>query len=340
MTDPTPTKKLPREADRQPARDESRTSIARRMLGWAHSALFDNGRLKFVAFVLALTVFVLVKSDKKTTAAVYVSVRYELPKDRELVSERVDRVRLTVRGPRRRIRRFDPDDVTPPVIDLTGIKASEYVFQEELFDVPPGLELLSISPATMRLEFQDVASKSVPVTVATRGQPARGYAVDRMVVEPAQVEVRGAQSVIAAISTVRTQELSIHDRRTTLRERVPLVPPEKYAQIVDLRPVSVRITFAEEDDTRTIRGVPVVVRTPQGGVADKSFVLTPATVTVVMRGAMLILEQEPNVVAYVQLQANGTFVGSGGKATVLLEGVKGGIATEVTPRQIAVKPAP
>ena len=49
--------------------------------------------------LIAVTLFVLVRSDKDATSAAYVKVIYALPKDRVLVSDPVTEVRVTVRGP-------------------------------------------------------------------------------------------------------------------------------------------------------------------------------------------------------------------------------------------------
>ena len=57
---------------------------------WVRSALFDNVGLKFLSMVLAVTVFLLVNTDKDREITAHVGVSYMLPEDKVLVSDRID----------------------------------------------------------------------------------------------------------------------------------------------------------------------------------------------------------------------------------------------------------
>ncbi len=94
-------------------------------------------------------------------------------------------------------------------MDLRDIPSGEFVFQKDLFDLPGGLELVSVNPATMKLSFEPSAVKIVPVTVTTVDFPRPGMVVAEKRVKPSKVAVRGAASVVAALSEVRTPEISL-----------------------------------------------------------------------------------------------------------------------------------
>ena len=70
-------------------------------------ALLDELPLKIVSLVIAVTLFVIVRSDKDAATGAYVKVVYTLPQDRVLVSDPVGEVRVGVRGPWTRLQRFD-----------------------------------------------------------------------------------------------------------------------------------------------------------------------------------------------------------------------------------------
>src|SRR4051794_16049068 len=63
---------------------------------WIHSALLDNVGLKFLSMVLAITVFLLVNTDKAGELTARVGVSYTLPDDKVLMSDRIEEVRVTV----------------------------------------------------------------------------------------------------------------------------------------------------------------------------------------------------------------------------------------------------
>src|SRR5690349_21424924 len=65
-------------------------------------AFLENAALKFVAFVLALTVFILVHSDENVYVTRTIALQYRMPRDWVLVTEPPAEVRVTVKGTRRR----------------------------------------------------------------------------------------------------------------------------------------------------------------------------------------------------------------------------------------------
>jgi len=54
--------------------------------------MFDNVGLKFLSMVLAVTVFLLVNTDKDREITARVGVSYTMPEDKVLISDRVEEV--------------------------------------------------------------------------------------------------------------------------------------------------------------------------------------------------------------------------------------------------------
>ena len=49
-------------------------------------------------------------------------------------------------GDATRIKRFDKAEIDPIYIDLSKLPSGEFVFQEDMFRLPPGLKLASVDP--------------------------------------------------------------------------------------------------------------------------------------------------------------------------------------------------
>src|SRR6187549_2064021 len=113
----------------------------------------DNAALKRVALVLAITLFILVSGEKETERSVKVAVAYVRPEDRVLVSEVPDTLEVWVRGPWTRIKRLDPADVDPIVVDLTKSGDGEIRFDNDQLRLPAGLEVRAIRPSSIRVAF-------------------------------------------------------------------------------------------------------------------------------------------------------------------------------------------
>ena len=165
---------------------------------WVHGALFDNLALKFLSIVLAVTVFLLVNTDRDSEITVRVGVSYTLPDDKVLTAtDRTDAVQVIVRGPWRRLHLVDDQHPIPPIdLDLRHASAGELVLTPELVHVPAGLEVASISPRSVHVSFDNRVEKIVEIAPQVGGHVKHGYVVSSIKVKPAAIKVRGAEGLI------------------------------------------------------------------------------------------------------------------------------------------------
>lgn len=318
--------------------------------GFLRGAFLENLGLKFVALVLALTVFILVHSDEDAVAGAYVNISYMMPENRVLVSDRLDQVRITVKGSWRRVKRFDENALDPIRIDLRKFRSGDLIFRSDMFRVPPGLTIESIDPTTMELQFEPRAEKRVPVVAKTSGEPARGYGVAELVarVIPCDSEcdtvlIEGAERAIAQTTQVETEDVSLVGRSGSFTADVGVVPPRPFVKVVGEPTVRVDVQLVEELTTRELGSIPVAVRAGSGvaGVDVKRFATEPLAVDVVLRGAKLAVEQVvPNEVeAYVEVYADDAVTQRTRRAAVVIEGVPQGVAIELNPRDVQLSRA-
>jgi YbbR domain-containing protein len=258
-------------------------SFGDRLGGWLRGAFLDNAAIKFVSLVLAVTIFILVNTGQDVDIGVTVPVRYTMPRDRVLVSERIDQVRLSIRGSWRRTKRFDEREIEPIHIDLTARGDGLLLFQEDMVRLPHGLELLSIAPQSTPLRFEPLVSRSVPIVVRTVGEPAPGNHVAET--RPAQetVTIRGAESAVARVDRVQTIEVAVDGRSDSFTTTAQLVAPPDVELVDRLTPV--KVTIVPDEFERALDAVPVAVR-PVFGTGDlgERFTVTPATVRVTLHG--------------------------------------------------------
>ncbi|MCA9673810.1 MAG: hypothetical protein H6708_24920 [Kofleriaceae bacterium] len=310
--------------------------------GWLKGALTDNLGLKFLSLVLALTVFLLVNTDEDREIRARVHVAYSLPADKVLVSERVDEVKVTIRGPWRRIKRFDEREIDRISIDLTRAQGGEIAITPDMIDLPRGLEIVSIEPKVIRVAFEDLAVARVEVHPEWGGRPLHGYQVaeNLVKVEPATVVVRGAAGTIRALQSVRTQEVRVDGRSSHFDTSVPVVPPDGVE--VDGDPmIKVSVAIQEELVTRKTPPAPVRVELPPGVDASKvTWVAEPGEVQVELTGGLLAVERmvEPGIRPVVTLTPDMIARGQKVELPVRLEGAPQGVGVTVSPPTVVVVP--
>lgn len=324
-------------------RGKRREALQVRFKRGLRHAFVHNAPLKFVALILAVTLFILVNTSKVIT--VEVGVSYTMPEDQVLVSNPVDQVRVTIKGSWRRIKRFDERELDRVHADLRDVPGNEYTFSEEAIRLPSGLAVLSIEPRNMPLRFEPAAEKTVRVSVPTSGQPAPGYKVASIVAKPSQITVRGAESAISTLDSVPTRELDLSGKSTSFTEVLPLVPPRPspIIQLIDSKSAEVEVTIAEEMSTRRIEGVEVQIRPGprfSGPVADR-FDLEPPRVDVVLHGPHWTVDSySDDIVAYIEVHPDDLSGRSARQAAVQIASPPEGVGIEVVPRTVTVRVRP
>lgn len=301
---------------------------------WLRGAVLDNIGLKVLSLILAVTVFLLVNDDKDREITVRVGVLYVLPEDRVLVSERIDEVRVTLRGPYRRLRNFDERELTRISLDLRNAPTGEIAFTHDMIQAPSGLTIAAISPRSMRLTFDKRTEKLVEVAPVVAGRPQHGYIVLEIKASPTTVRVRGAEKLLAALSSVRTREISLEGRTDGFVAPTQLVPPDG-VELMDSELVQVAVHIDEELVTRKM---PRMVVTPKGdGVDPAKWAITPAQVEVTLTGARLAVEKAKDMMTTV-VRVAVTDKGSR-EAAVAIEGLPPGVGVRISPERVRLIPA-
>lgn len=102
--------------------------------------------------------------------------------------------------------------VTPEAVDAQGKPV-------------PGVQILPQKVAVTVPITHVLPTASVPVSVATSGQPAAGYTVTGMTANPANVSVAAPQSVLSALGNIETQSVDISGAKANVTAQEPLVLP-------------------------------------------------------------------------------------------------------------------
>lgn len=303
-----------------------------------HDALFENVGLKFLSLVLAITVFLLVNTDRDREITARVGVSYTLPDDKVLVSERLDEVRVSIKGPWQRLRRFDERELERINLDLRRAQSGDVYITPDMIELPSGLRVTSISPRTIRVIFDRRVEKLVEVTPHLVGRPMHGYVVSESRAMPATVKVRGGERALKALTSVRTSDVSVDGRAESFITEAKVLAPD------DVEPagtgdVQVQVLIDEELVTRKLPGQ--VVQVAGEGVDPARWQVTPAQVEITLTGTLLAVEKaKAALTPVVRPSATDT---RPREVPVTIEGLPPGVGVRISPERVKispVKPAP
>lgn len=303
---------------------------------WLQSAMFENVGLKFLSMVLAVTVFLLVNTDKDREITAHVGVSYTLPEDKVLVSGRIDEVRVTLKGSWRRLRKFDERQLDRINLDLRRASNGELALTNDLIRLPSGITVTSINPRAVHIAFDKRVDKVVEVTPTVTGHPQHGYIVAEVKSVPATVKLRGAEGVLAALTGIRTREISLEGRNDSFVTETQVVSPDG-VDVAGNAEVSVQVRVDEELVTRKMPGVAVELRSDGDASRWKA---TPAQVDIVLTGTLLAVEKaRTSMVPVVKINADP----KSREVEVMIDGLPPGVGVKISPERVKVapvKPAP
>jgi YbbR domain-containing protein len=277
-------------------------------------------------------VFLLVNTDKDREMTVQVGVSYTLPEDKVLVSERIDDVRVTLKGSWRRLRKIDQREIDRINLDLRHTTSDAIAISNEQIHLPSGVSITSISPRYVRVAFDKRVDKVVEVVAAVAGRPEHGYVVDEIKPLPATSKLRGGERMLASITQARTREISLEGHTDSFVTPAEVVPPDG-AEVIGNPRISVQIRLDEELVTRKLPGLTVAIR---GDGDPARWTVTPAQADVTLTGALLAVEKARTTLApVVKLVPDA----KPREVEITVEGVPAGIGVKVSPEHARLVPA-
>jgi len=204
-----------------------------------------NLRLKLVSVCIAGLLWMVVAGDRVVERVLRVPVELQdMPAGLELVGPAPETVDVRVRGSSNALARLGPGDIAA-VIDLKSARDGRRVFTlgPTQVLVPAGLETVQVSPSTISMEFEETVTRRVPVDVRTGGEPAQGFRTARVISVPDGVEISGPASVVARVTSVGTETVSLEGRRESVRLSVPVGVDAALVRVRGPQTVTVVVTI-------------------------------------------------------------------------------------------------
>ncbi len=217
---------------------------ARTVLVAVRAWLADNFGMKALSLGLAVALWVVVLTEQKAVVDLNVPLDVgQIPRNLMVVNDPPEYVVLKVRGPRSLVVALAPNEVTLRGTFARAVKEGDNVLNlsPEQFELPRGVEVLSVSPGRVRLVLEAVDERRLEVIPKFRGEPAKGHALGEVRVTPKEVRVVGPQGEVKRLSHAFTQPIDIKGQDRDFRVTAPIEPFGRRIRIVEGETVSVQV---------------------------------------------------------------------------------------------------
>jgi diadenylate cyclase len=167
---------------------------------------------------------------------------HNIPPNLEIAGESADIVQVRLRGPSNVIKDITARSVAT-AIDLTNMQTGEKVvaLSPQNVQAPFGAEVVRVNPSTVRFSLERTIVKSVPIAPTLLGQPASGYEIGKVAVEPASVRVEGPERRLNMLAAVPTVPIRLEGKKAAFEETVELDVSDAQVRLEHASLVRVRI---------------------------------------------------------------------------------------------------
>jgi YbbR domain-containing protein len=253
-------------------------------LSFVRDALSENVGLKALALCFALGLFAFVHGqEEEQQRTVPVALVMRLPQasaERELMTPIPASIHVTLQGSARAIDNLLQAGIPPVEIDLRDGRRESVVFDETMFTLPPDTKVTIIDPTSIELNWEDVATRQIPIQAAITGQPADGYVVrGEPDVDPKTITVSGPLSAIEVLQFARLSAFDVSGLSEGVhKRRLGIDSPPVRVRYLGPQAATVAVSIARRVSEARFENRPVEVAGVPGGVA------VPRTVDVLVTG--------------------------------------------------------
>jgi YbbR domain-containing protein len=246
------------------------------------AAFSENLGLKLFALACSIALYAFNHGPENAQRTISVSVLSLMPPEsanRQLITQLPTEVGVTVRGSRAQIDDVHTDDIGSLRLDLRSGRDQRIDLDPSMFHVPPGITVEQIIPSSIKVRWDDVVQKAIPVQVPRTGEPASGHLIKGAIAaDPPEVHARGPRSIVDVMQFARTTPYDVSGLTEGSHPlKLPLDKPPTLV-FYDVEQVQATVEIAREQVKKSFPKIKVeVIGAPRA-------TARPQTVTILVTG--------------------------------------------------------
>ncbi len=166
--------------------------------------------IRFVALTISIILWIMVMGGKKVSVTKTATLDYQLPPHLMLANQPPVEVSIRVVGLPAFIEEFDRQRRVIPInLTKSSVGDVEIKLEDEIFKLPLGVTLESVSPRLIPLKIGVAITKRVPVRAVIGNRLPEGVRLTSITTRPSTIEIRGPESRLQSIESVKTDPITV-----------------------------------------------------------------------------------------------------------------------------------
>lgn len=275
--------------------------------------------LKVISLLLATVLWYYVGGEETVDKNVSMPIEIiNLPRDLVISNQFKKEIEVTVSGPRSLIQEMTNKKVTRQ-INLADAMPGTNVIENnnDSIQVPRGITVLRIQPASIILSLDKLIQKQFPVIPVTTGDAALGYSLKNLRMDPDAITITGPETILSQVDELLTRIIDINGMTESKQIQVPLDLEPFIVELIGETSVTAEIMIQIQVEMKSLPGVPVTVIN-----GDATSSLHPDHVDIIANIPVLLLREKVDL--YTLFKATAQFTDNSDEAKVevtLKEGI-------------------
>ncbi|MEE9608259.1 MAG: CdaR family protein [Myxococcota bacterium] len=213
----------------------------------------SNVRLAFLSVFIAAISWLMAHGSSEIERGFDVPVVFDdVPGQLVVTDQNADAVNIRVLGSRAALRNVNASKLEYTVA-VAGAKPGLAVYEVDVsrIDLPSRLKIVSRSPASIEAKFERRGRRSVRVRPDLEGEPAEGFVLGEIGVEPARVWLVGARGDVLRLAEVVTETIDVNGIGESTEREARLSLGAGHIWMEESKPVKVSIEVLPDPELKT-----------------------------------------------------------------------------------------
>ena len=236
------------------------------MLPQKLSRLLNDWPAKVISLVAAILIYVFYQISILETKNIASPLAVYENGSVRVISMTEKNIHITIKGRKEDVVALESSDFKT-YIDLSSfVDEGEYevpvrVQLSENATILEGLEIL-VSPSSVKVSLAEYTSAYVPVVASINGNPAHGYELGDVIVDPPAIKIYGPKNIVDSIESLITEDISLNDRAESFVLETGIINDNTELEFPDTNRVSVSAGLLQTTTKKVYTDVPVSVLKP------------------------------------------------------------------------------
>lgn len=162
--------------------------------------------------------------------------------------------------------------------DISNIHASDFkakidlsdIVEDGVFDVPVNIDIsdsvkqletleIKVKPSDrMSVKVEQKIAKFIPLEASISGEPAHGYKVESVILDPSTVCVVGPGSIVNNIKTIPTDKVTVNNAEVNFATETKYLAINKLISVQDKGPYTATVVISAQETKKIFNDVPVL----------------------------------------------------------------------------------